>query len=229
MATSISPAVHQELWTLLTRALTLLGSPPANAGQEQGSVPGQGSTSGQGSTIAVGRPATATRKLAWGKKVSPVFRERVIWIGDQLGMDASDLMSCMAFESGRTFSPKVRNPQSSATGLIQFMHQTALDLGTTTGKLAAMTAEDQLNYVYKYFLPYKGRLKNIADIYMAILWPKGIGQPMDYPLFIKGGSAYAVNAGLDKNKDAQVSKAEAAAKVMAMLAEGLEPENAWEG
>lgn len=166
--------------------------------------------------------------LAWGAKVSPTFRERVRWIGEDLGFDPNWLMACMAFETGRRFTAGVRNPQSTATGLIQFMRATATALGTTTEKLAAMTAEDQLNYVWRYFrdrIKERGKITRLSDCYMAILNPVAMGKPDDFPMWVKGSSAYAVNAGLDANKDHTITKAEAAAKVHAMLAEGLKPEN----
>jgi hypothetical protein len=60
--------------------------------------------------------------LSWGRKVSERFRARVYDIGHGLGLDPSDLMACMAWESGETFSPAVRNAAGSgAVGLIQFM------------------------------------------------------------------------------------------------------------
>lgn len=176
--------------------------------------------------IAPVAPTTGPRRpIAWGAKVSPVFRERVWWICDTLGINPDDLMACMAWESGRSFAPDKKNlAGSGATGLIQFMPATAKGLGTTTAKLAAMTAEDQLNFVYKYFRPWDGKLKSLSDTYMAILWPKAVGEPDDYALFT-GGIAYRQNAGLDLNKDGKVTKAECSAKLYAMRAEGLKPEN----
>ena len=135
-------------------------------------------------------------------------------------------MACMAFETGRTFSPSIKNPGSSATGLIQFMASTAIGLNTTVDALAKMSAVEQLDYVARYFEPYRGRLKTLADTYMAILWPAGVGKPDDHPIFGGGSPAYLANKGLDANKDGNVTKAEAAAKVAAMLAEGLLAENA---
>lgn len=172
-----------------------------------------------------GPPAAAQGPLAWGAKVSPMFRDRVRWIAATLDLNADDLMACMAWESGRSFSPAVRNMAGSgATGLIQFMPSTARGLGTTTDRLAALTAEDQLNFVYKYFRPWKGKLKTLSDIYMAILWPKAVGKPDDYALFT-GGIAYRQNAGLDLNRDGRVTKAECSAKLYAMRAEGARPQN----
>lgn len=165
------------------------------------------------------------RQIAWGAKVSPTFRERVLWIEADLGINADHLMACMAWESGETFSPSKKNiAGSGATGLIQFMPSTAVALGTTTAELARMTAEDQLNYVWKYFAPYDGKLKNLGDVYMAILWPKAVGQPDSYVLFDRG-IAYRQNAGLDKDKNGKITREECIAKIRDKLRKGLLPSN----
>lgn len=117
-----------------------------------------------------------TRQLAWGAKVTEPFRTRVIRIASFLETDPSFLMACMAFETGGTFSPSIRNAAGSgAVGLIQFMPQTALALGTTSEALARMSAFEQLLYVESYFRPRRGKLKKLSDVYMAILWPGAIG------------------------------------------------------
>ena len=110
---------------------------------------------------------------------------------------------------------------SSGTGLIQFMASTAKSLGTTTSALAAMPALEQLDWVEKYFQPYKGRLKTLEDLYMAILWPKAGGQPPEYVLFRRGSLAYKQNAGLDSNGNGEITKYEAASKVRETLKAGL--------
>lgn len=168
------------------------------------------------------------RKIAWGSRVSPLFRERVWWIANTLRLDPDDLMACMAWESGESFRADIKNAAGSgATGLIQFMPSTAVGLGTSTAKLAQMSPEDQLNYVYKYFRPYAGRLNNLGDIYMAILWPKGVGQPDSYVLWDKGKmpTTFRQNAGLDINKDNRVTRAECLAKIKGKLDKGRRPEN----
>ncbi len=180
----------------------------------------------QQTQTAASAPTTSSRRpIAWGKHVSPVFRERVWWIADTLGLDPDDLMSCMAWESGETFRADVKNMAGSgATGLIQFMPSTAKSLGTTTTELAKMTPEDQLNYVYKYFRPFHGRLNNLGDVYMAILWPKGVGKPDSYVVF-DSGVTYRQNAGLDINKDGDVTRLECINKVNAKKIKGLKPEH----
>lgn len=171
---------------------------------------------------------TQMSKIAWGAKVSPTFKARILWTADALGCDVNWLMACMAWESAETFSAKVKNAAGSgATGLIQFMPSTAKALGTTTQKLAAMSAEDQIKFVYEYFRPYAGRLNNLGDVYMAILWPKAVGQPDHFVLFdrAKTPTTFRQNAGLDVNKDGLVTRAECLVKVNEKLAKGLLPEN----
>ena len=86
-------------------------------------------------------------QLAWGKKVSPAFKRRVIEISAELGMDPNNLMAAMAFESARTFRADIENPFSGAAGLIQFMPATAKGLGTSTAALKRMTPVAQLEFV----------------------------------------------------------------------------------
>lgn len=196
----------------------------------------------------------AVAPLAWGARVSLTFRERVRWIAEDLdigpepGRPAPDwIMTWIAWESGRSFRADVRNMAGSgATGLIQFMPATALPYFHTAAqiermsdaqkrangikaadRLAALTPEDQLNYVWRYFAPFKGKIRSLADGYMAILWPVAVGKPQGHVLWNKASrpTTYRQNAGLDINKDGSITKAEAAAKVAALLPEGLRPGN----
>lgn len=165
--------------------------------------------------------------LAWGAHVSAEFRRLVLLLAREGGFDPSDLMAVIAFETGRTFAPDVRNALSGATGLLQFMPTTARGLGTTTEALALMTAEEQLRaYVRAYLRPYYGRIRTLSDLYMAVLWPKAVGEAEAFVLFGEGSTAYLQNKGLDVNKDGAITKAEAAAYVVKAREEGLRPENA---
>jgi hypothetical protein len=163
-------------------------------------------------------------QLAWGRAVSQKFVDKILEINS--GFDWSDehaswLMSCIAFESGETFSPSIKNAAGSgAVGLIQFMPSTAKYLKTTTDRLAAMSAIQQLDFVKLYFKPYAHRIDTLSDMYMSILMPKYIGQPENTEIF-SGGIAYRQNSGLDKNKDGTVTKAEATAKVQQKYEKGL--------
>jgi hypothetical protein len=168
---------------------------------------------------------------AWGRKVSKEFVDKVAAIAIDLDIPPDWLMACMAFESAESFmAGKLNLAGSGAVGLIQFMPATAKALGTSTAALAAMSAEDQLTYVAKYFRPYHGRLATLEDVYMAILWPLAVGKDDGYILFdvVSKPTTYRQNAGLDLNKDGKVTKYEAAAKVRAALQRGLLLENATE-
>lgn len=163
-------------------------------------------------------------KLAWGARVSPEFRSEVIsiarafrWTPDH----CSWLMACMAFETGETFSPSIKNAAGSgAVGLIQFMPRTADGLQTSVAILSQMTAEHQLAWVEKYFRPYAKRIASLSDMYMAILLPSHIGKLETAALF-SGGVAYRQNAGLDLDKDGVITKAEASDLVYRKYIKGL--------
>lgn len=170
------------------------------------------------------RPAQPETRIAWGARVTGEFKRKTIAISRRLNMDPSHLMAIMAFETGRSFDPAVSNRAGSgATGLIQFMPATARGLGTTTGRLAAMDAVDQLDYVEKYLAPHAGRMTDLASAYMAVLFPRAVDKQPGYVLFRKGSMAYKLNRGLDTDGNGSVTKAEAAAKVQALLTEGLQP------
>jgi hypothetical protein len=161
-------------------------------------------------------------KLAWGKSVSKEFKEKVISISATLKVDPNYLMACMAFETGETFSPSIKNGAGSgAVGLIQFMPSTAKALGTTTSALANMSAVQQLDYVLKYFSPKSGKLKSLDDVYMAILYPAAVGKPSDYTLFESGTKSYEQNKGFDSNNDKKITPSEVSSKVRALYEKGL--------
>ena len=170
------------------------------------------------------------KPLAFGNLVSEAFRVRLRELVVNLGwtdQHADWLMVCMAFETGETFSPSIRNPWSTATGLIQFMAATARQLGTSTTKLAAMSSVQQLAYVEAYFRPYAKRVRSLEDMYLAILWPRGVGQSLNWVLWVTGTQAYAVNRGLDLNRDGKVTKREATEKVRGLLQKGRQPGYIW--
>lgn len=161
---------------------------------------------------------TTNGKLAWGTKVDQDFRVKVREVAKALSLDASWLMAIMYAESG--ISTTAKNPGSTATGLIQFTRATAIALGTTTTALARMTPVQQMDYVQKYFEQYKGRISNLTDCYMAVFYPKAIGQPDSYVIATAPSEVYNKNANLDINGDDSITRAEAVAPVMRALRTG---------
>lgn len=166
--------------------------------------------------------SASAESIAWGRKVSANFKIKTIKIAQNLGVSPDYLMACMAFETGEKFSPSIKNGAGSgATGLIQFMPSTAKSLGTSVEKLAEMTAEEQLDFVEKYFKPHKGKLKTLEDVYLAILYPAAIGKSTDHELFKSGTKVYEQNSGFDANKDGVITPAEISVKVRAKYDKGL--------
>ncbi|MBI3561063.1 MAG: lytic transglycosylase [Gammaproteobacteria bacterium] len=163
--------------------------------------------------------------MAWGAKVSPEFKAKVIKVCDNLGINPDFLMTCMAFETKETFSPSIKNDAgSSGTGLIQFMKRTAKVFHTSTKDLAAMSDVQQLDYVEKYFKDairtYK-KLDTLEDVYFAILNPTGIRKKDDFVLFKEGTDEYDKNKGLDKDGDGQITVTEVTNSIKFMYKKGL--------
>lgn len=167
-----------------------------------------------------------SKNLIWSSKVSKEFCRKVQEMADKLQMPpegANWFMACMAFETGETFSPTIKNGAGAPYyGIIQFGAAAASDAGTTIAALLKMTAEEQLDYVYKFFKPYTGKLKTLSDVYSRIIWPAAVGKPEDYVIFDTKvrPTAYVQNRGLDINKDGKVTKAECATKVQEKYVRG---------
>lgn len=148
------------------------------------------------------------------------FIDKVKSVAKALKCDYIDLLACMSFETGGTFSPSKRN-RINATGLIQFLPETAEGLGTNVDFLAKLTRTQQMEWVLKYFQRTKiASLSNvtIGDLYTAILYPIAVGQPDDYVLFRKGTKGYAQNPiDLDSPKKGYATKADAVKLVKAQI------------
>lgn len=164
-------------------------------------------------------------KLIWGTRVDEAFRAKVTAIANNLSLQPNWLMAVMAFETGYTFSPAERNQGSSATGLIQFLQSTAIALGTTTARLARMTAVQQLDWVEKYYRAVPAsRIKNLGDAYLAVLFPAAIGRPDAFVMWQRDTGQYqreyAANSGLDREKKGYITRGDAVSVVNNSYREG---------
>ncbi|AUC76030.1 hypothetical protein [Olleya sp. Bg11-27] len=169
--------------------------------------------------------------LIWGKKVSCQFRDKVIKIAEKLWGEgkkiemANNLMAVFAWESGGTFKPDAPNlANSAATGLIQFMPDTAASLlgkkrsdltvettynywgkGKTLKRVkefADMGDLEQLDYVEKYFNPLKGKDVEFVDFYLQVLYPASMGKPDGHVVFSKDGKGLLKT---DKNYQGRIN------------------------
>lgn len=133
--------------------------------------------------------------------------KKVIQIASALQIMPSWLMIVMYFES--RLNPKAVNSNTGATGLIQFMPTTAKNLGTTVEELKEMTNVQQLDYVYKYLKPYKGKIDSLTDLYLCIFYPYAVSRPNEYILGSQNGTAAKIaqqNPIFDSDKDGLITK-----------------------
>lgn len=132
------------------------------------------------------------------------FETRVEQVSKALGIKPAWLMTVMYAES--KMNHQAVNAYSGATGLIQFLPSTAASLGTSTVALRAMTPVKQLDYVQAYLTPYKGKMTDVYETYLAVFYPAALGKSDRFVLFSRGSSAYAGNAALDVDGDGKVTK-----------------------
>jgi len=139
------------------------------------------------------------------------FIQKVKQVSYMLGYDPEWLLFVMNNESG--FKSNALNPYSGATGLIQFMPETASWLGTTVQELKSMTRTQQMDWVLKYYQKWKkaGKAaKNSTDLALITFYPYAVNQPNHYKIGSEKSLERAKkitqqNPGLDIDKDGFVS------------------------
>ena len=137
------------------------------------------------------------------------FAAKLAGIAAELKADPNWLMQVMWAES--KLKSAAVNPKTGASGLIQFMPATAKGLGTSVEALRKMNAVQQLDYVRKYFLPYKGRMKSYYDVYSVVFFPALIGKPDSWVLQTSRLSAEIIakqNPVVNIIKDSKITVAE---------------------
>nr|WP_284078613.1 hypothetical protein [Acinetobacter nosocomialis] len=141
-----------------------------------------------------------TSKKFTSKKAKTILR-----VAKEIGVNPNDLAAVISFETGGTFSPSVKNPNSSATGLIQFMEGSGGTKGKYYGmsrkKFSSLSFDEQMEYVEKYFKDRgfkSSRKRDVADLYTAVT---GYG-------YKKGSKAYELNKVWDSNGDGYIAKGE---------------------
>jgi len=157
-------------------------------------------------------------KQKWSSRapwLSDEFFNKASAVAQRIGVDQDVLLGIMTSES--SLKPDAVNKNSGATGLIQFMPSTAKSLGTTTQALKNMSAEEQLVYVEKFFKNVKkaaGFKSNekigAGTAYTLVFLPAYANRDI---LTKKGHKYYNANAGLDRNKDGLITKAELGQRV----------------
>lgn len=174
--------------------------------------------------------------IGWSAHVPAEFLNKVkAWCKKHnLWADApSAVMGCIAFETGRTFSPTIQNGAGAYYfGLIQFGKAAAKDLGTTVEELVKLSQLEQLDWVFKYFEMWMKRGKRytrLEDFYLTIFYPAAVGKKPDEVIFRKDVETeklgYTQNRGFDFNKDGMITVGEINTLIYTAYYEGLLPTN----
>ncbi len=139
------------------------------------------------------------------------FDKKVRRISDKLDIHPDWLMAIMHSES-KLDASLVNYKGSGAAGLIQFLPTTAVSMDITVEQIRNLNHIQQLDYVHEYLNEVKKVRKidfeNITDLYLAILYPKAIGEDMDFVLYRKPSQTYQNNSGLDEDHNGEISIAD---------------------
>lgn len=145
----------------------------------------------------------------------PEFLPELQRVAARLETSPEWLLNVIASESA--FIPSVRNPlpHQTASGLLQIIEETATGLGTTTSAIRRMNAVEQVRLIEKYFMPFRGKLKSLGDVYLAVFrgfiiegGPETVVAPLNSSR--KERRAYYLNRGLDVNGNGRITKGELA-------------------
>ena len=141
------------------------------------------------------------------------FERKVHAVSSSLDIPPEWLMAVMYSES--KLNPAVTNHRGSgATGLIQFMVPTVRELNARMGTayymsdIKSMPAHHQMDLVFEYLQTVReryGEFNSLTELYLAILYPKALGQHHCYTMYSKPTKMYRQNSGLDENKDGSVT------------------------
>ncbi|HMS52377.1 MAG TPA: transglycosylase SLT domain-containing protein [Chitinophagales bacterium] len=132
------------------------------------------------------------------------FSNKVYKVAADLTIEPDWIMAVIDSES--EFHPTISNRNNSgAKGLIQFMDFTLRELGY---KKLPTNPINQLDLVKAYLFEATekyGKINSVADLKIAILYPKALNKPNSHVLWKKRSAGYHQNRGLDANKDGMVT------------------------
>jgi peptidoglycan L-alanyl-D-glutamate endopeptidase CwlK len=145
------------------------------------------------------------------------FFKKLVSVASSIGVPPEDMLLVMTNESG--LNPAAHNANGNASGLIQFMPDTLkrMKFKGTHEDVRAMNAAQQLDLVAQFYRPYKGKLKNATDLYIATFLPVFLGKRdpgtvlarKDNPRIMWGdvteARVYKDNKSLDFDKDGVIT------------------------
>lgn len=152
----------------------------------------------------IGAPGQSSSRPMLSSGLTNEKAASVAKVAQEIGLDPNDLAQIISFETGGTFNTNARNPQSSATGLIQKMADPdGKYYGYTRDELGGMSFDDQMQKVVKRYFQERGfsdgRVHTKAEAYEAVT---GSG-------YKRGSQAYELNKAWDANGDGVIDRNEA--------------------
>ncbi len=119
--------------------------------------------------------------------ISRADLEALRYVAEKLGVPISWLEGVINFETAGTWDPKIKNPNSSGRGLIQFLDGTARQLGYRDSLDLVTrhpTVQSQLTGpVLRYFQQWKERPRDKQDFYLRVFLPELRKAPPDTVIF----------------------------------------------
>jgi len=121
------------------------------------------------------------------EKLTPSEREALKAVAQRLGVPTDWLAAVINFETAGTWNPTIKNPNSSARGLIQFLDKTAQGLGYQSAVDLVTkhpTIESQLRGpVLKYFLQFAPPFKTKQELWFSVFLPRYKKSPMNTVIY----------------------------------------------
>ena len=135
-----------------------------------------------------------------------LFKSKVIEVASRLKINPNWLLVVIEKES--SFNPRAKNPNGSASGLLQMIDSSARGVGTTSAALRQMKGSQQLDYIYKYFKGYTGKMNCVEDVYMITFRPSYFKHRNDPNKVVASGRTARINSVVDLNKDGEIKMSE---------------------
>jgi len=147
-------------------------------------------------------------------KNDPEFTTSINELAKAKGYDASDLLAMIGSETGGTFDPKIKNPDSEATGLFQITRESGVaerlgykSFDEFSKSAQKMTRAEQVRKIgTEYFKNAPNNLKG-GQLYAQLFLPGRFNPKSgdNQVLTRSGEDYYKGNKGLDVNKDGKIT------------------------
>lgn len=131
----------------------------------------------------------------------PEFMNRVAYLQEKHGVTETELFNIIKGESA--FDPMAVNPNTNASGLFQFIPDTAKMLGTDVETIQAMSPAEQLDLYDKYLDTYDYQGEGLGIMQAAPAYRKYADDEVIYDV---GSAAWKANPGWRPVGDGPITK-----------------------